>query len=147
MPGNEEHSNDTLKRLGVRASDLHEWMDEPSKLYGSSHRMYRHDPDCPPEWALMKYGLELSQKIMRAHIELDHRFSGEVYVKKDRLTVIVKGVPVKDRVKLEESIERWMEEDYIDEEKNIGRNETFVSLFHVILMLFIVLMLYVGLNR
>lgn len=71
MPNNEEHSKSTYQKLGVWASDVHRWMDEPWKSYGRSHREIRHDPDAPPEWAVEKYGLALTRKIMRDHVELD----------------------------------------------------------------------------
>lgn len=73
MPNNEEHSKSTYQKLGVWASDVHRWMDEPWKSYGRSHREIRHDPDAPPEWAVEKYGLALTQKIMSDHVELDVR--------------------------------------------------------------------------
>ena len=71
MPNNEEHSKSTYHKLGVWASDVHRWMDEPWKSYGRSHREIRHDPDAPPQWAVEKYGLALTRKIMKDHVELD----------------------------------------------------------------------------
>ena len=71
MPSNEEHSKDTFEKLGVSAYDLHNWMDEPSSWAGYLHRFYRHDPNKPPKWAVEKYGLELTKKVMQEHLELD----------------------------------------------------------------------------
>jgi hypothetical protein len=71
MPNKEEHSKSTYQKLRVWASDLHRWMDEPWKSYGRSHREIRHDPNEPPEWAIKKFGLAMTQKIMRDHVELD----------------------------------------------------------------------------
>jgi hypothetical protein len=71
MPSNEEHSESTYKKFGHRASELHRWMDDPWKTHGDTHRKYRHDPSQPPEWAVKLYGCELTQKIMRDHVELD----------------------------------------------------------------------------
>jgi superfamily I DNA and/or RNA helicase len=71
MPSNEEHSKQTLEKLGISASDLHIWMDEPSKWAGYLHRFYRHDPNKPPKWAIEKYGSELTEQIMHDHLELD----------------------------------------------------------------------------
>ncbi len=71
MPSNEEHSESTFINLGQRASDLHRWMDDPWKTHGQTHRRYRHNPSQPPEWAIRLYGRELTQNIMRDHVELD----------------------------------------------------------------------------
>ena len=46
-------------------------MDELWKTHGQMHRRYRHNPDQPPEWAVNLYGRELTQNIMRDHVELD----------------------------------------------------------------------------
>lgn len=71
MPSNEEHSRKTLEKLGVNASDLHTWMDEPVKWAGYLHRFYRHDPNKPPKWAIEKYGSQLTKQIMQDHVSLD----------------------------------------------------------------------------
>ena len=71
MPSNEEHSESTYKKFGQRARDLHRWMDELWKTHGQTHRRYRHNPNQPPEWAVNLYGRELTQNIMRDHVELD----------------------------------------------------------------------------
>jgi len=84
MPSNEEHSEDTFRRYGVRASDLHKWIDEPSELYGASHRWVRHnirklrsDPNYIPKEFVEKYGEELARNIMIDHILLDKHITGE----------------------------------------------------------------------
>lgn len=79
MHNNEEHSKSTYQKLGVWASDVHRWMDEPWKSYGRSHREIRHDPNTPPEWSVEKYGLALTQQIMRDHVELDIRDSEDKF--------------------------------------------------------------------
>lgn len=71
MPSNEEHSESTFIKFGQRASDLHRWMDELWKTHGQRHRRYRHNLNQPPEWAIDLYGRELTQNIMRDHVELD----------------------------------------------------------------------------
>jgi hypothetical protein len=40
MPGNFEHSQHSLKMVGVEASDLHDWMDRPSRELGPTVMRY-----------------------------------------------------------------------------------------------------------
>jgi hypothetical protein len=70
MPNNEEHAWNTFQLYGVWARDLHAWMDEPSEKMGIWHRKKRHTVS-PPDWAVVKYGLEIAEKIMLDHIFLD----------------------------------------------------------------------------
>ena len=60
MPSNEEHAEHSFKRYGVRASDIHRWMDEPWKIYGEKHRWTRHKADFIPQMFIDKYGEELA---------------------------------------------------------------------------------------
>lgn len=79
MPGNLEHSQHSLKAVGVEASDLHEWMDRPWRELGPDHRFLRHDPSDPPEWAVRRYGLDTAQRVMEDHVRLDdHDFLEEM---------------------------------------------------------------------
>ncbi|MHA1973246.1 MAG: hypothetical protein ACTSW1_09645 [Candidatus Hodarchaeales archaeon] len=71
MPNNDEHSAHTLRRYGVSGSDIHAWMDEPSQLYGSSHRWTRHNAKFIPKQFIEKYGEEQARAIMIDHIMLD----------------------------------------------------------------------------
>ena len=71
MPSNRDHSEHTLKELEESASDLHYWMDKLSEQYGYNHRLFRHDSNYPPEWAVETYGLELACTIMEDHVKLD----------------------------------------------------------------------------
>ena len=45
MPNLEEHSKHTFERYGVEGKEIHKWMDEPSRIYSTSHRQFRHDDD------------------------------------------------------------------------------------------------------
>ena len=71
MPGNLDHSQHSLKTLGVEASDVHGWMDRPWMSLGPDHRFLRHDPSEPPEWAVKRYGADTTRRIMEDHIRLD----------------------------------------------------------------------------
>jgi hypothetical protein len=72
MPGNEEHCVATLERYGVRAEEVHRWMDEPCRLYGVSHRKTRHDFNQPiPDEFVRRYGEAMARNIMNDHILMD----------------------------------------------------------------------------
>lgn len=62
-----------MHRYGVTGSDIHAWMDEPSQLYGSSHRWTRHNAKMVPKKFIEKYGAELARAIMIDHILLDRK--------------------------------------------------------------------------
>jgi len=48
----------TKRLLGIKASDLHSWIDELHKSYGKDHRQFRHELNTKiPRWAIKKYGL------------------------------------------------------------------------------------------
>ncbi len=72
MPGNFEHSQHSLRMVGVEASDLHDWMDKPWRELGLDHRFLRHDPSMPPEFAVKRYGVETARRVMEDHVKLDH---------------------------------------------------------------------------
>lgn len=71
MPNREEHCRHSFEMYGVRAEDVHAWMDEPSKIYGPRHRHTRHDLKLIPMKFVEKYGEELARAIMLDHILLD----------------------------------------------------------------------------
>ncbi len=74
-----EHSQHSLRMVGVEASDLHEWMDRPWRELGPDHRFLRHDPSMPPEWAVRRYGVETARRVMEDHVKLDdHDFLAEM---------------------------------------------------------------------
>jgi hypothetical protein len=78
MPNLEEHCNDTHNRYGYDFRDIHKWMDEPSMISGSKHRIIRHDPFKTPQEAEKifwdKVPVDQRQNIKHAvvdHIKLD----------------------------------------------------------------------------
>jgi hypothetical protein len=79
MPNHEEHCLHSLKRYGVRGDDIHTWIDEPSYLFGSSHRDERHDPkrDMPIVIRMFgqKYGYDVAWHIFLDHVLLDRQES------------------------------------------------------------------------
>jgi hypothetical protein len=77
--GNLEHSQHSLKMIGVEARELHEWMDRPWRQLGPDYRFLRHDPSDPPEWAVKRYGVETTRRVMEDHVKLDdHDFLAEM---------------------------------------------------------------------
>lgn len=91
MPNHEEHCQHSLELYGVRADDVHTWMDEPSSLYGSSHRWTRHDLALIPRKFIDEYGEELTRQIMLDHILLDRQWEVGPSV---RITATAAGVKV-----------------------------------------------------
>lgn len=76
MPSHEEHCKDSLKKYGKPFGDLHSWMDGPSEILGTQHRMYRHDPYTTPQEAKKIFG-EYADHACLDHIILDWRESPE----------------------------------------------------------------------
>jgi len=79
MPNLEEHCRRTLKRYGVEGSDIHTWLDEPSREYAGSHRQFRHDTETIKlvgEIFGKTYGKSLAENIALDHIMVDHE--GEI---------------------------------------------------------------------
>lgn len=75
LPDHEEHCQHTLKRYNVRGDDIHSFIDEPSKLAGQGHRIYRHDTKTIKlvgEIFGGKYGREVAESIALDHITADH---------------------------------------------------------------------------
>jgi len=75
MPCHEEHCQHSLKRYGIRADDIHTWIDQPSKKWQGSHRQFRHDTEAVTlagDVFGKKYGRELAQNIALDHIMVDH---------------------------------------------------------------------------
>lgn len=82
MPNLEEHCQRSQTQYGVRAEDIHRWMDDPRAIFGPGHRSVRHDvkkirsdPNYIPLKFRKKYGLELATNIMFDHIILDKQYS------------------------------------------------------------------------
>lgn len=88
MPSLEEHCQHSLKMYGVRADDVHMWLDEPCRAYGPKHRQFRHDEETVGlcgEIFSKKYSKEFSlptdktetliENIALDHIMLDHKES------------------------------------------------------------------------
>ena len=72
MPSHDEHCQYTFERYGVTGEEIHEWMDEPAKLLGSTHRKARHDPrQNLPKYLIQMYGESLAKNIMIDHLLLD----------------------------------------------------------------------------
>ena len=55
----------------MEGSDIHTWMDEPVKVYGSAHRVFRHISEWIPKVFFDKYGEDLARNIMLDHIIYD----------------------------------------------------------------------------
>lgn len=91
MPNNDEHSKHTYDIYGVRGEEIHKWMDEPSRLYGASHRKTRHDPDQSiPKIFVEKYGEELARNIIIDHILLDTKTPDFIEPIADKTDVFLK---------------------------------------------------------
>ena len=74
MPDHEEHCLHSEKRYGIRGDDIHQWIDEPSQIAGSSHRNYRHDLESMPiaiEAFGKIYGAEMVENIFLDHLKAD----------------------------------------------------------------------------
>jgi hypothetical protein len=70
MPNHEEHCEESRRRYGKPFSELHRWMDEPSLMLGTDHRMYRHNPYKTPLEARRIFG-ENADHACLDHIRLD----------------------------------------------------------------------------
>jgi len=109
MPNCEEHCEHTLKRYGVEGRDIHTWIDEPSKLYGASHREVRHDTEAREMVKKIfgeKYGENLAENIFLDHMLLDletknkeDALAYEVILEKERLKI--KRKQLRERAKLQ----------------------------------------------
>jgi len=76
VPNHEEHCQHTIKTLGVRGDDIHTWMDEPSRPFGSDHREFRHDSETVKLVGRIfahRYGRKIAEEIALDHITLDHK--------------------------------------------------------------------------
>jgi hypothetical protein len=75
MPNIDEHCKRTLKKYGVEGTDIHKWLDEPSRKYAGRHREFRHDTETirlVGEIFGSKYGRRLAENIALDHIMADH---------------------------------------------------------------------------
>lgn len=71
MPSHGIHCAQSRKKYGKSFNDLHKWMDSPSKLLGSKHRILRHDIKKTPIEAKKIFG-ELADQACIDHILLDY---------------------------------------------------------------------------
>lgn len=70
MPDHETHCLHSLNRYGVRGDEIHTWLDEPSRIFGGSHRQLRHGYETINEAVAMfgtKYGAEVVRNIVTDH--------------------------------------------------------------------------------
>ena len=74
MPSHEEHCQESLRKYGKTFSELHRWMDAPSTIMGSKHRIYRHDPYKTPKEASQLFG-EYADQACLDHIIADKKDS------------------------------------------------------------------------
>ena len=74
MASLKQHCKHTFERYGVRGEDIHKWMDEPSQLFGSLHREWRHrEEQVIPKVFIDKYGEDLARYIITDHLLLDQK--------------------------------------------------------------------------
>jgi hypothetical protein len=66
MPELRDHEKQSMSKYGKSFTQLHQWMDFPSKGFGKRHRMFRHDPKVTPEEAKKLFGKNAD------HACLDH---------------------------------------------------------------------------
>lgn len=93
MSSNRKHSDRSRRRYGYGGEDVHRWMDEPFRLYGSSHRKVRHEPDQEiPKVFLEKYGEELARNLMLDHILYDKSSEKPVAIFKATSGDVMAGV-------------------------------------------------------
>jgi uncharacterized Zn finger protein (UPF0148 family) len=88
MPNLDEHCKHCLARYGVEGRDIHQWLDEPSKEYASSHRQFRHDTESVKlvgELFSKNYGRSLAESIALDHIMADH----EEEIKNRNIQIVV----------------------------------------------------------
>ncbi len=88
MPGHEAHCRHSFQLYGVRAEEIHSWMDEPSQIYGSSHRWTRHDLALIPQKFIKEYGLELARQIMLDHILLDREGEPQITLTASNMRIL-----------------------------------------------------------
>jgi len=61
-----------MMRYGVTGDIIHTWMDEPVKIYGWSHRKYRHDCKMKiPMFLVRQYGEDLARNVVIDHLLAD----------------------------------------------------------------------------
>lgn len=51
MPDYQSHCESCQRKIGKSCGEVHRWMDEPVKMMGAGHRVYRHDIKRTPELA------------------------------------------------------------------------------------------------
>jgi len=76
MPNSEEHCQHSLRKYGYREEEIHRFLDEPSRKYGSSHREFRHDSQtvklCGKMFGEVYGSRSIAENIALDHIMLDH---------------------------------------------------------------------------
>lgn len=70
MPDLKIHEEESLKTYGKSFTELHQWMDDSSKVFHCNHRKYRHDPQTTPLEAKKLFG-ENADHVCLDHIILD----------------------------------------------------------------------------
>lgn len=104
MPSFDEHCKFTYDRYGVTGEEIHEWMDEPVKLFGPSHRKIRHDPNQKiPQKFIEIYGAELSRNIVLDHILKDLETEQGVNILTDGVGTQKIIQELKDKIRLLET--------------------------------------------
>lgn len=76
MPELIEHEKQSLARYGKKFTELHQWMDEPTKIMHSKHRKYRHDPYTTPKEVKKLFG-ENADNACLDHIIMDFKPKNE----------------------------------------------------------------------
>jgi hypothetical protein len=83
MPKLEEHEKDSKNRYGNPFTELHKWMDEPVKILGFKHRMYRHNPKTTPIEAKGLFGNNADNACID-HIMLDYKETEDLLFQRNR---------------------------------------------------------------
>ena len=76
MPLDKEHCDNTMRMYGVTGTDIHYYMDSPSKEFGPLHQRLRHDLETVKyigKTFRKKYGKNLAEDIAQLHIKNDKK--------------------------------------------------------------------------
>jgi len=81
MPNLGEHCKHSKERYGYEGREIHQWLDEPSRVYGGSHRGFRHDEETVilagnrfgKNYGEGVLGNSIAQQIALDHIILDQQ--------------------------------------------------------------------------
>lgn len=79
MPPVNEHVAHSNKRIGVKGTEIHKWIDALFGTYHTHHRRYRHDfASCMKEIVIVrpdlieKFGIAVTEKVVKDHIDFDN---------------------------------------------------------------------------